>query len=303
MEPPLYGLYRYALTTLILITLGLLAVAILLPLLLRLAYRAPKIQEQITPADLDLPYQAMRIPTANGKHLFAWFIPLPDGLENGPAVAVMHGWGGNAGHMLPFASLLHNQGYSVLLLDARNHGQSDSDGHSSMPRFAEDLEHGLDWMRQQPGIDPRRLFLLGHSVGAAATLLLASRRQDVSAVVSISAFAHPLELMRRQMQSHHIPYVPVGWVVLRYIQWIIKANFNDIAPCNTIRRISCPVLLIHGEKDKVVPPADAHKIYANRLDDRVELLLLPKEGHDSRKAIARHGESLIAFLQQGTQDV
>lgn len=288
-------------TTLILIAFGLLAVAILLPLLIRLAYRAPKIQEQSTPADLDLPYQAMRIPTANRKHLFAWFIPLPEGMENGPAVAVMHGWGGNAGHMLPFASLLHDQGYAVLLLDARNHGKSDTDGHSSMPRFAEDLEHGLDWMRQQPRIDPQRLFLLGHSVGAAATLLLASRRQDLAGVVSISAFAHPVELMRRQMQSHHIPYVPIGWLVLRYIQRIIKANFNDIAPCNTIRRVTCPVLLVHGEKDKVVPLGDAQKIYANRLDDRVELLLLPTAGHDSRRAISRHGEALIAFLRHSIE--
>ncbi len=288
--------------TLLLIALGLLAALLMVPLLIRLAYRAPKVHEQITPADLDLPYQTKRIPTANGKHLFAWFIPLPDGREIGPAVAVMHGWGGNAGHILPFASLLHDQGYAVLLLDARNHGQSDTDGYSSMPRFAEDLEYGLDWMRQQPGIDPQRLFLLGHSVGAAATLLLASRRQDLSGVVSISAFAHPEELMRRQMQSHHIPYVPVGWLLLAYIQRTIKARFDDIAPCNTIRQISCPVLLVHGEKDKVVPSADAQRIYANRLDDRVELLLLPKAGHDSRRAISQHGEALIAFLQRNTLD-
>lgn len=298
------SLCRSPMTTLIVIATGLLAVAMLLPLLIRIAYRAPRIQALSTPTELDLPHQETRIPTANGKHLFAWFIPLPEGLERGPAVAVMHGWGGNAGHMLPFASLLHEQGYAVLLLDARNHGQSDTDGYSSMPRFAEDLEHGLDWMRQQPRVDPRRLFLLGHSVGAAATLLLASRRQDLSGVVSISAFAHPAELMRRQMQSHHIPYMPIGWLVLQYVQWAIKARFDDIAPRNTIRRVSCPVLLVHGEKDKVVPPADAHKIYANRLDERVELLLLPKAGHDSRRAIARHGQALIAFLQRnedGTQ--
>lgn len=285
-------------TTLIVIAIALLTVTVLLPLLIRTVYRAPKVEAQSTPDELGLPHREMRIPTANGKQLFAWFIPLPDGAESGPAVAVMHGWGGNAGHMLPFASLLHDQGYAVLLLDARNHGQSDSDGHSSMPRFAEDLEHGLEWMKQQPGIDPHALFLLGHSVGAAATLLLASRRQDLSGVVSIAAFAHPAELMRRQMRSHHIPYMPVGWLLLRYVQRVIKARFDDIAPCNTIRQIACPVLLVHGERDKVVPSADAQKIYANRLDDRVELLLLPKAGHDSRRAITRHGQELIAFLQQ-----
>jgi pimeloyl-ACP methyl ester carboxylesterase len=52
-------------------------------------------------------------------------------------VAIMHGWGGNADHMLPFAALLHAAGHATLLLDARNHGSSDSDDFSSMPRFAE----------------------------------------------------------------------------------------------------------------------------------------------------------------------
>ncbi len=287
--------------TLILIALALLAGALLTPILIHRAYRAPRIQEHRSPADLGLPYRAVRIPTANGKRLFAWFIPLPEGIKNGPAVAVIHGWGGNAGHMLPFASLLHHEGYAVLLLDARNHGNSDDDSFSSMPRFAEDLEHGLDWLGCQPRIDPQRLYLLGHSVGAAAALLVASRRQDLAGVISIAAFAHPVEMMRRQMRSHHIPYLPIGWLVLRYIERTIKANFDDIAPCNTIRQGSCPVLLVHGEEDESVPLADARRIYANRLDDRVELLLLPETGHDSREAISTHGESLLAFLRRSAE--
>ena len=89
------------------IAIGLLGVVMLLPLLIRISYRAPKVQSQTTPDELGLPHREIRIPTANGKRLFAWFIPLPEGLESGPAVAVMHGWGGNAGHMLPCASRVH----------------------------------------------------------------------------------------------------------------------------------------------------------------------------------------------------
>ncbi len=284
--------------TLILVVLVLLAGAILMPFLIRRAYRVPRTTRRRSPADLNLTYQTERIPTANDKNISAWFIPASEDLKNAPAVAIIHGWGGNAGHMLPFASLLHAEGYAVLLLDARNHGSSDSDSNSSMPRFAEDLEHGLEWLSHQSGIDPEQLFLLGHSVGAAATLLVASRREDLAGAVSISAFAHPVDLMRRQMKSHHIPYWPVGWLVLRYIERTIKASFDDIAPCNTIRQATCPVLLVHGEEDESVPPADAEQIYNNRLNDRVELLLLPKTGHDSRKSISTHGGSLVAFLQK-----
>jgi dienelactone hydrolase len=83
-------------------------------------YRAPKVPERRTPADLGLPYETVRIPTENGKRLFAWLVPA--GAEKAPAVAVIHGWGGNAEHMLPFAALFNRAGYTVLLLV---HGEDD----------------------------------------------------------------------------------------------------------------------------------------------------------------------------------
>ncbi|WP_419606642.1 alpha/beta hydrolase, partial [Thiolapillus sp.] len=159
---------------------AVLVLAISVPWLIRLAYRVPRCTVNETPADLKLLYRECRIATVNGKWLSAWFVVGEDLAGKVPVVAVIHGWGGSAAQMLPFARLLHQAGYGVLLLDARNHGNSDSDSFSSMPRFAEDLEHGLDWLKKQPQTDPHRLFLLGHSVGAAATLLLASRRRDLA---------------------------------------------------------------------------------------------------------------------------
>lgn len=281
-----------------LVALGVATLGVLAPALIHRAYRAPRVRERGAPSDLGLPYRTAYIPTVNGKRLFAWLVPSTRNADKAPAVAVMHGWGGNAEQMLPFAALLHREGYAVLLLDARNHGGSDADGHSSMPRFAEDLEHALQWLTSQPGIDPGRLVLIGHSVGAGAALLTASRRHDLAAVVSIAAFAHPEELMRRQMRSRRIPHLPVGWLVLRYIERAIGARFDEIAPCNTIRRVACPVLLVHGEEDARIPPADALRIYANRHDDRTELMLLPATGHDSREAVQIYGDALRAFIRR-----
>ena len=42
-------------------------------------------------------------------------------------------------------------GWSVLLPDARGHGLSEADTHSSLPRFAEDLDSALDWVRTTLG--------------------------------------------------------------------------------------------------------------------------------------------------------
>jgi len=269
----------------------------LAPVLIQRAYRAPRIPEQGTPADRDLPYREARIETRQGKQLFAWLIPADQNAEPAPTVIILHGWGGNAEQMLPFAVPLHRAGFAVLLFDARNHGRSDPDGLSSLPRFAEDLEDALDWVARCPEVDPQRLAVLGHSVGAGAVLLTASRRPRLAAAISIAAFAHPEQLMERHLRSKHIPR-PIVWLVLRFIEYRIQARFDDIAPCQTIRQAQCPVLLVHGEDDARVPFEEANQIHANRQDDRVELLPIPDAGHESIDAIDLHADALVTFLSR-----
>lgn len=259
---------------------------------IRHGLRAAREDHVGTPARLGLHACEVRIPTSNGKHLFGWFIAAAD---VAPAVVVMHGWGANASLMLAVAQPLHEAGFAVLLLDARGHGRSDDDGFASLPRFAEDIEHGLDWLRRHPGIDAARCAVLGHSVGAGAALLAASRRTDVAAVVSVSAFAHPGELLRRMLAQRRIPYAPVGWYVLHYVQHVIGYRFDDIAPVNTITRVRCPVLLVHGTEDQTVPFDDARRIVAARAHRRVRLVALPG-GHDTREAMTERIGALIRFL-------
>jgi len=197
--------------------------------------------------------------------------------------------------MLPLAVPLYKAGYAVLLFDSRNHGRSDTDNFSSLPRFAEDLDHALDWLALQPDADARRLAALGHSVGASAVLLTASRRRDLAGVVSIAAFADPQTMMRRFLAKRHVPYVPFGWYVLRNVQRVIGHRFADIAPRNTIRKIHCPVLLVHGADDTTIPVEDALAIYAQRPDDRVRLSILAGD-HDLSALTDNHANELIDFL-------
>lgn len=278
--------------------ISLLTGYLLLSRLVHRAYRAPRKVETGSPAEYGLTYQSVSIPTENDKRLFAWYIPPQDQKEPTPAVVVIHGygWGGNAEFMLTFAQGFQQIGYVTLLLDARNHGTSDSDTFSSLPRFAEDLEHGFEWLASRNEVDPKRIALLGHSVGAGAALLLAARRRDVAAVVSIAALSPPEALMRRQLKDHHIPYVPFGWMVLRFIECIIGTRYDTIAPLNTIQKIHCPVLLVHGCNDLSVPVSDAEKIYAGRAHLHVVLLTLPGAAHDSVAFIEKNWNMWNDFL-------
>ncbi len=78
---------------------------------IRRGLAAQRVPETADPGAL--PWHAVRLPAANEKRLFGWFIPAAPGA---PALVVMHGWGGNAEMMLPLAAPLHAAGYSLLLV-------------------------------------------------------------------------------------------------------------------------------------------------------------------------------------------
>ncbi|NBD20715.1 alpha/beta fold hydrolase [Aquabacterium fontiphilum] len=243
--------------------------------------------------------QSLRIPTANHRHLHA-LLARPSGTTQGPwpLVVGMHGWGANAATLLPLVAPLNEAGIAVLLVDARCHGLSDEDQFTSLPRFAEDIDAALQWAQHQPDLDAQRVALTGHSVGAGAALLVAARRRDIRAVLSLSAFAHPAEVMRRWLRAHHIPQRVIGGWVLSHVQRVIGVRFDDIAPLTSAARLRCPVLFVHGQDDLTVPPQDAVRLHAVTVHAAAQLLLIPG-GHDLNQGLdARHAPVIQGFLQR-----
>ena len=198
--------------------------------------------------------------------------------------------------MLALAAPFRRAGMNVLLFDARNHGRSDSAWISSLPTFAEDTATAIDWLQDHHPERCRRIALVGHSVGGAAVLLAASRRDDITAVISVSAFAHPEWMTRRFLAKTSIPDCAVG-LTLRDAQWIIGHRYDDIAPLNTVYRLKCPVLLVHGEADRTVPVADAHAIIAAGEKPDLQLLTISGAGHNKLASSEIQGGKLVEFLQ------
>ena len=286
---------------------------------IRKGLAAPRVAHHTDPGALGLAFETLRIGTENGRSLHAWLIPAPGRaafagadtvtaaavarIEPGvspaaaPAVVVMHGWGGNAALMLPLARPLHEAGYATLFVDARCHGASDDETFASLPRFAEDVEHAFAWLATRTGVDPQRIALLGHSVGAGAVLFAASRTPQVAAVVSVAAFSHPAAMMRRWLAAKRIPEKPIGRYILDYVQKTIGYRFDDIAPVATISRIRRPVLLVHGADDEIVPIDEAQQIFAARGDTPVELMTVSGD-HESFADLEHHMGRLVAFLDR-----
>ena len=68
------------------------------------------------------------------------------------------------------------------------------------------------------------------------------------------------------------PYWPFAWLINRALERVIGASFDDIAPVNTVAKATCPVLLVHGRQDTVVPITDAHRIRKRGNEPNVTLI-------------------------------
>lgn len=271
----------------------LLTVVFLFLVALHLSFRAPRTRETKTPKDFDLEYHEVSIPTISNKKLFGWLLPVKGSRAT---IIILHGWGGNAEWMLPIAKPFYRAGMNVLLIDSRCHGNSDGASFSSLPRFAEDMGCTIDWLKENHPKISQKLALLGHSVGAGAVLLEASRREDIDAVISISAFAHPEWMMKRYMDSFHIPKFLIT-IILAYVQWLIGLRFASFAPISTICQIDSPVLIVHGKADVIVPIEDAYAIMDHCPEPHLRLFEVEAAGHESVDLFEEHSDELILFLK------
>ncbi len=123
-------------------------------------------------------------------------LTVPDGAGLHPAVLMITGSGAQdrdeslAGHK-PFwviADYLSRRGIAVLRLDDRGVGGSGGDTFAStVADNAKDVLTGVEFLKQQAGIDPTRIGLLGHSEGGWVAPIAAAQSDDVAFIVLLAA--------------------------------------------------------------------------------------------------------------------
>ena len=139
-------------------------------------------------------------PDLGRKHVVVAGVPLdevhPAGLPTGerrPGVVVAHGFAGSARLMAQFGDTLAARGYVVVLLDFAGHGANTHplpDGKAitdaSNTALQRDLDVAMTHLRGLPDVDPARVALVGHSMGATAVTRYALAHPEVTATVAIS---------------------------------------------------------------------------------------------------------------------
>jgi uncharacterized protein len=279
----------HALGVPVLLLLGAVAAG---PRMLKRGFTPPQPPVDVIPSDLGLDFEVVEFKSVNDTRLHGWWIPVEG---TAPVVIVLHGWGGNSSLMLPLAPHIHSAGFHALFFDARNHGLSEHDTFSSMPRFAEDLEVAVEWARTRD--DVSAVGVIGHSVGAGALIFSASKGVPIDAAVSVSSFAHPGEMMHDQMPFPK----PVVSAILEAVQRMIGYRFDEFAPRTRVGAVDIPLLLVHGDEDDVVPIADLHQLA--EAHGNAEVIVVPGAGHSDLEPFEPYIDDIVEFFTRNLNTV
>jgi uncharacterized protein len=121
-----------------------------------------------------------------------------------PAFIVLHGFGGNKDGLggLSSAQMLEKLGYAALRFDFRGCGKSEGPrGRTICLEQVSDVRNALTWLQEQPGIDPKRIGVIGHSFGAAVAVYSAGVDNRLAACISSGGWGDGARKFRRQHAS------------------------------------------------------------------------------------------------------
>ncbi|MGE0254511.1 MAG: alpha/beta hydrolase [Alphaproteobacteria bacterium] len=141
--------------------------------------------------------------TSDGLRL-AGILHRPDdagGDARRPAFLVLHGFGTNkdGGTSVAVAHLLEEWGYVALRFDMRGCGDSEGEfGRVICLEQVEDTKNALTWLATQPGVDPDRIGVVGHSFGAAVAVYAGGTDTRIAAVISSCGWGHGERKFRGQ---------------------------------------------------------------------------------------------------------
>lgn len=229
-----------------------------------------------TPAEYNLPYEDVALTTSDGLDLAAWYVPS----QNEAAVLALHGYHSTRDEMLNEAVMLADQGYGVLIIEARTHGYSEGELITFGLKEALDARAGLDYLLARPDVDPNRIGALGNSQGAVTLLLATAQYPEIRAYVGNSPYASLQDEIATGVKAFTgldpFPFAPL-------IQFFAEreAGFTAeaVAPINHIAEISPrPVFLMQGGSDTTIPTDSGQRLYDAAREPK-ELWFDPELGH------------------------
>lgn len=206
---------------------------------------------------------------ADGVALLTVAFPAPEGART---LVYFHGNGDTVHGLVPLGEELHRRGLGVVLAEYRGYGGTK--GSPTEDALYADAAAVLDDLAAR-GVSRERVVLVGQSLGTGVAAEMAARGR-ASALVLITPFTSIPDVAAK-----YAPFLPV--------HTLVRDKFDTLAKVKSIR---VPALVVHGDRDEVVPYAMGRDLALALPDAR--LLTIPGGRHNDLFAL--EGERLVAAI-------
>jgi len=225
-----------------------------------------------SPGEAGLPEaEEVTLDTADGERVIAWYIP-PRGDQ--PIILYFHGNGGALRHRVDRFRALTQDGTGLVALSYRGYGGSS--GRPSEAGLIEDARATYAFAAAR--YPEARLVLWGESLGTGVAVALAAEKK-VARLVLEAPFLSAVSIA-----ASVYPFLPV--------RFLMKDQFrSDLR----IRDVTAPVLIVHGDRDTVIPIESGEQLYALIAGPK-RFLRIPGAGHEDLGM--RAVEAAKAFLTE-----
>ena len=223
------------------------------------------------PADVGLDAtESISFVTDDGIRLDGWFVESRAEPPRG-TIIIFNGNAGNRAYRAELARALREHGMAVLLFDYRGFGGNA--GRPTEDGLARDARAARAYLETRADVDQRRVFYFGESLGAAVAVRLAVEHPPAGLVLR-----SPFTSLAEVGQVHY-PMLPV--------RWLLRDRFDSLS---RMREVRCPVVVITGDRDSVVPFSQSRRVHAAVPGSRP---LVVVEGADHNDARLVHGPQIV----------
>ncbi|MEH2107024.1 alpha/beta hydrolase [Nostoc sp.] len=183
-----------------------------------------------------------------------------------------HGNAEDLGDIKEILEKLHAWGFSVFAYDYRGYGTSE--GKPTESHAYEDINSAYNYLTQNLKIPPEKIIVLGRSVGGGSAVNLAMRK-PVGGLIIESSFISAFQVI--------VPF--------RILP------FDKFPNLDNIKKIKCPILVIHGKADDIIPFAHGEKLFNAAISPKL-YLWIEKANHNDLFWVAE--EKYRQILQEFT---
>lgn len=195
---------------------------------------------RVLPSSLGLEDVAeMQLRTPDGETLIAWYALPARGF---PTIFYLHGNAGALAHRAGRVKLFRSQGYGLFMLAYR--GFSGSTGTPSEEKIVADALMAYDRLASFTPAESD-IVVYGESLGTGVAVQVAAKRKPAGLVLE-SPFPSAADV-----GAYLYPFLPV--------HWLLKDRFESIG---YIHDVTAPLLILHGERDRIVPAYMGRKLFA-----------------------------------------